>query len=157
MEYTFKKVHTPKDLLISIAVILTGTALFAASGMTGEESFISNRSLWVFVIVCGLLMIIFWKNGYRCCGCGVVLNKNAMDLCNDCKKSIIEFLDGKDVRPTIREGHEGGCVRLEVYYNISASIAYVQLFEYRNYVYEPLTPCLKLPSGKAEQLLATIK
>ncbi|MGN0201488.1 MAG: hypothetical protein ACI399_01105 [Candidatus Cryptobacteroides sp.] len=156
MEYTFKKVHTPKDLLISVAVIAAGSALFVAAGKAGEESFISNKSLWVFVAACGLLMTIFWKNGYRCCGCGVVLKKKAMDLCNDCKKSIIDFLNGEGVNPTIREGHEGGCVRLEVYYNRASSLAYVQLFEYRNYVYEPLTPCVKLPSGKAEQLLAKI-
>ena len=54
------------------------------------------------------------------------------------------------------KGSEGGSVRLDVYYNASAGIAYAQLFDFRNYTYEPETDVIELHSPKAEKLISQL-
>ena len=78
------------------------------------------------------------------------------DLCKCCGASIAEYLNGKDITPQIKKGSEGGSVRLDVYYNASAGIAYAQLFDFRNYTYEPETDVIELHSPKAEKLISQL-
>ncbi|MCQ2171158.1 MAG: hypothetical protein MJZ17_00155 [Bacteroidales bacterium] len=54
MEINFKKVHTGKDLAISTIVLLAGAGLFFV-----------NRGLGICIAVCGLLMLLFYKCGYK--------------------------------------------------------------------------------------------
>lgn len=146
MEINFKRVHTAKDLSISTVVLLAGFGLF----------FI-NKGLGVCIAVCGLFMFLYYKGGYRKNGHGVVLTKKSEDLCKACKPSIMTFLEGMDVKPFIKRGNEGGSVRLDVYYNRADRIAYAQLFEFCNYVYEPVTEIVELTGEKAEELIVSIQ
>ena len=50
MEYNFKKVHTGKDLAISILVLLAGAGLYFL-----------NPGLGICIGACGLLMCLFYK------------------------------------------------------------------------------------------------
>ena len=51
MEYNFKKVHTGKDLAISILVLLAGIGLYFL-----------NPGLGICIGTCGLLMCLFYNN-----------------------------------------------------------------------------------------------
>ena len=145
MEYNFKKVHTGKDLAISTIVLLAGVGLFFV-----------NKGLGTCIAVCGLFMFLFCKGGYKKDGQGVVLQKKSEDLCKCCKSSIADYLAGKDVTPQIKKGNEGGSVRLDVYYNAAAGIAYAQLYDFRNYTYEPETDIVELHSPKADKLISQL-
>ena len=145
MEYNFKRVHTVKDLSISTIVLLAGIGLFFVS-----------KGLGISVAVFGLLRFLIYKGGYKKNGYGVVLTKKSEDLCKACKPSILNFLGGKDVKPVIKKGNEGGSVRLDVYYNRAGSIAYAQLYEFCNYTYEPVTEIVELKGNKAEELIVSI-
>ena len=145
MEINFKKVHTGKDLAISTIVLLAGVGLFFV-----------NKGLGVILAVCGLAMLFLNKGGYKKDGQGIVLQKKSEDLCKCCKPSVVEYLNGKDVTPQIKKGNEGGSVRLDVYYNAAAGIAYVQLFDFRNYTYEPETDVIELHSPKADKLISQL-
>ena len=145
METNFKKVHTGKDLAISSIVLLAGAGLFFA-----------NKGLGVCLAICGLFMFILYKAGYKKDGQGIVLLKKSEDLCKAGKSSIIEYLDGKDVIPQIKKGNEGGSIRLDVYYNTAAGIAYAQLFDFRNYTYEPETGVVELHSPRADKLVSLL-
>ena len=145
MEINFKKVHTAKDLSISTIVLLTGFGLF----------FI-NKGLGICIAVFGLFMFLVYKGGYRKNCRGVVLTKKSEDLCKACKPSITTFLEGKDVKPVIKKGNEGGSVQLDVYYNRADRIAYAQLFEFCNYTYEPVTDIVELRGERAEELIVSI-
>ena len=127
MEINFKRVHTGKDLAISTIVLLAGIGLFFV-----------NKGLGICIAVCGLAMFLIYKGGYRKDGQGIILTKKSEDLCRDCKGSIVEFLSGKDCNPSIRKGNEGGCIHLEMYYNIAEEVAYAQLYDFCNYSYEPV-------------------
>ena len=145
MEYNFKKVHIGKDLAISTIVLLVGAGLFFV-----------NKGLGVCIAAIGLFMFLFYKGGYKKDGRGVILQKKSEDLCKCCKSSIAEYLDGKDVTPQIKKGNEGGSVRLDIYYNAAEGIAYAQLYDFRNYTYEPETDVVELHSPRSEKLISQL-
>ena len=145
MEINFKKVHTVKDLAISTLVLLAGIGLFFV-----------NKGLGITIAACGLAMFLLYKGGYKKDGQGIVLQKKSEDLCKACKPSVVEYLNGKDVTPQIKKGNEGGSVRLDVYYNAAAGIAYAQLFDFRNYAYEPETDVIEIHSPRADKLISQL-
>ena len=145
MEYNFKRVHTVKDLSISTIVLFAGVGLFFVS-----------KGLGICITALGLLRFLICKGGYKKNGRGIVFTKKSEDLCKVCKSSIAGFLGGKDVKPVIKKGNEGGSVRLDVYYNKAESIAYAQLYEFCNYTYEPVTEIVELKGNKAEELIVSI-
>ena len=145
MEINFKKVHTVKDLAISSLVLIAGIGLFFV-----------NKGLGILIAVCGIAMFFLVKGGYKKDGQGIVLQKKSEDLCKACRTSVVEYLNGKDVTPQIKEGSEGGSVRLDVFYNATEGIAYAQLFDFRNYTYEPETDVVELHSPRADKLISQL-
>ena len=145
MEITFKKVHTAKDLIISTLVIIAGVGLYFV-----------NQELGGVIGVCGLLLLVFYKAGYKREGEGILLTKKALDVSHSCRDSLKGFLDGKEVEPQIDTTAIGGIIRLEVYYNADAAIAYAQLFDFSNYTYEAATGIVELRGPKAEKLIRKI-
>ena len=145
MEINFKKVHTVKDLVISAIVLLAGIGLFFV-----------HKGLGITLALCGLAMLFLYKAGYKKDGQDIVLQKKSEDLCKSCRQSILDYLNGKDVTPQIKKGDEGGSVRLDIYYNAAAEIAYAQLFDFRNYAYEPETEVIELHSPKADKLISQL-
>ena len=113
MEYNFRKVHTGKDLAISILVLLAGVGLYFL-----------NQGLGICIGTCGLLMCLFYKAGYKINGKGILLTKEAEDSCKGCGTSRIEVLEGKTRVLAIKQGTEGGCIRLDVYFSKSEKVAY---------------------------------
>lgn len=145
MEINFKRVHTGKDLSISTIVLLSGIGLFFL-----------NKGLGILIAVCGVILLLICKEGYRKDGQGPVLTKKSEDLCKACKNSIVDFLGGKDVTPVIRKGNEGGSVRLDVFFNEAEGVAYAQLYDYCNYIYEPVTEVVELKGDKAAVLIGQL-
>ena len=145
MEYNFKKVHTEKDLIISTIVLLAGIGLFFV-----------NKGLGICIAICGLGMFLIYKNGYRIDGKGTLLEGKSEDICKGCRTSIIEFLNGKDTTPVIKNGDEGGSIRLDVYFNKAGHVAYAQLFDFCNYAYEPATGVVELNGDRADKLITSL-
>ena len=145
MEIKFKKVHTAKDLVISAIVLAAGIGLYFV-----------NVGLGGVVAFCGLLMLLLFKSGNKREGEDTVLQKKAIDVAHSCRESLKGFLDGKDVEPEVEASQNGGIIRLEVYYNESASIAYAQLFDFSNYNYEPATEVIELRGPRAVKLISKL-
>ena len=145
MECNFKKVHTGKDLAISILVLLAGAGLYFL-----------NPGLGICIGTCGLLMCLFYKKGYKINGKGIWLTKESEDICKECRTSIIEFLEGKNPVPVIKQGTEGGSIRLDVYFNKSENVAYAQVYDFCNYDYEPATGIIELDGDRAEKLISLL-
>ena len=145
MDYNFKKVHTGKDLAISSLVLIAGIGLFFV-----------NKGLGILIAVCGIAMFFLFKSGYKKDGQGIVLRKKSEDLCKAYRTSVVEYLNGKDVTPQVKKGSEGGSVRLDVFYNATEGIAYAQLFDFRNYSYEPETDVVELHSPRADKLISQL-
>ena len=145
MEIKLTKVHTTKDLLISAIVMAAGIGLY----------FI-NAGLGILLAVCSVLMLLFYKGGYKREGEDIVLQKKALDVAHTCRDSLKGFLDGKDVEPEVNTSINGGIIRLEVYYNAVSSVAYAQLFDFSNYTYEPVTGIVELRGTKADKIITKL-
>ena len=145
MEYNFKKVHTGKDLAISTIVLLAGAGLFFV-----------NKGLGICIGICGLFMYLVYKGGYKKDGKGILLTRKSEDICKACRTSIVEFLEGKNTVPTIKQGTEGGSIRLDVYFNKDEQVAYAQLYDFCNYTYEPATGIIELKADKADKLISLL-
>lgn len=146
MEIKLKKVHTAKDLIISAMVLAAGIGLYFV-----------NAGLGAVIALCGVLMFVFYKSGYVREGEGIVLQKKALDIAHSCRDSLKGFLEGKNTNPEVNTSPNGGIMRLEVYYNADASIAYVQLFDFVNYTYEPATELVELRGSKVDILIVKIR
>ena len=142
MEITLKKVHTAKDLAISAIVLAAGIGLY----------FI-NAGLGIVIGLCGLLLLLLWKAGFKREGEEILLQKKALDVAHSCRESLKGFLDGKDVEPEVKPNTNGGVIRLEVYYNASEAIAYAQIFDFSNYTYEPATDIIEIRGERAKTLI----
>ena len=145
METIFKKVHTGKDLLISGIITVAGIGLYFV-----------NAGLGGLIAACGILMLLFYKTGYKREGEGIVLKKKALDIAHTCRDSLKGFLEGKDIEPEVKTNISGGVIRLEAYYNADAAIAYAQLFDFSNYTYEPATGIVELRGPRAEKLIGKL-
>ena len=145
MEIKFKKVHTIKDLTLSAILFAAGIGLY----------FI-NAGLGVVTAVCGLLMLLFWKNGHKAEGKDLLLQHKAVDLSKSCRASVLDFLAGKDIIPEFRAGNQGGIIRLEVWYNGTAKTAYARLYDFENYMYVAATGIVELHDARADRLIARL-
>ena len=145
MEIKLRKVHSAKDLTISAIILAAGIGLYFV-----------NAGLGILLVVCGVLMLLFYKGGYKREGEEIVLQKKALDIAHSCRDSLKGFLNGKDVEPEVNTSINGGVIRLEVYYNADASLAYAQLFDFSNYTYEPATGIVELRGPKADKLITKL-
>lgn len=145
MEDNFKKAHIVKDLTISSIVLLAGIALVFV-----------NMGLGIFVAVCGLLMFLFYKKGYRKEGRDATLSMVTKDIGKSGSSALLRFLDGEDCKFEIKEGNDGGTIHMVAYYNKENSIAYVQLFHYVSYISEPMTGVVELTGGRADALFSKL-
>lgn len=145
MEIQFKKVHTAKDLIISALVLAVGVGLYFVNAVLG-----------VFIGACGILMLLFYKAAFKKVGNDTILTKKAIDVASSCRSSLLDYLNGKDVDPEIQQPGAGGVIRLEVYFNKDAGVAYAQLFNFSNYTYEAATEMIELHSPKADKLISKL-
>ncbi|MBQ9192139.1 MAG: hypothetical protein IJ156_00260 [Bacteroidales bacterium] len=60
------------------------------------------------------------------------------------------------MEPEIDTNENGGVVRIEIYYNAGAAVAYAQLFDFSNYTYVPATEIVELRGPRAEKLIAKL-
>ena len=142
MEIQLKRVHTTKDLILSACIEAVGIGLFFL-----------NKGLGGVIFVCGMLMQLVYKGGYKREGEEIILTKKTPELARSCYDTLKDYLDGKDVEPVFKNADGTGMIRLEVYYNAEATVAYAQLFAFSNYSYVEETPIVELRGPRAEKLI----
>lgn len=146
MDIKFKKVHTAKDLTISVLVIAAGAGLYFA-----------NASLGIIVGICGVLLLILYKSGNKVEGQDAVLCKTSKDLALSCRPAVMNFLSGQEEGLELRDAGNGASIRVEAYCNAQAHIAYVQLFDFSNYEYKAVTDMVELNGPRADKFIAKLK
>lgn len=142
MEIKLKRVHTISDLAISAALLVAGAGLFFL-----------NIYLGVFVGICAVFMLIFWKSAFKADGRGTILKKKIVEISQQHRITVLEYLSGKDVEPVLDAPAAGNSSLLEVYYNKTQGLAYAQLFDYSNYKYDKATELVEMHSPRADKLL----
>lgn len=142
MTYNFKKVHTTKDLTVSISLIIIAVALF----------FI-NKDLAICLAALGLFILIIYKSGYKLDDDHSVYVKKSVDLSRDGKESFLNFINGKSDSVAVKEGHEGGSFRVDFYYNRHSPHSYLQMYTFSNYEYQKEGELITLDTDKVMKIL----
>ncbi len=145
MEKNFRRVHTLTNIIVS--------AVFAVAGI---GLFFINAGLGISLIVLGVLLFFLWKSGFRKDGLDTVLTKEAIDVPRSFRQNILDFLEGRADEVEFKEGCEGGCVRIEAFYNKHEQIVFAQLMDFSSYTYQPVGEMTELRGAKAAKLIETL-
>lgn len=145
MEIIFKKVHTTKDFIISGLTLAAGIGLFFAS-----------KGIGVAIMICGLIMLIVYKTGYKIDGIAALLKKSELELCGRNKNHILDFFNGKQHDLEIVCGHDGGTLLLEIWHNKGLQVAYARLSEYKEHTFQPITETIELQKKTTQTLISKL-
>ena len=145
MEKNFRRVHTLNNIIITAVIAVAGIGLFFV-----------NAGLGIALAVVAVLMFFLWKSGFRKDGLDTVFTKEAIDVPRSFRQNIIDFLEGKSDEVEFQEGCEGGCVRIEAFYNKTEQVVFAQLMDFSSYTYQPVGEMVELRGAKAAKFIETL-
>lgn len=131
MEKTFNKVRSTKDIVISAGLAVAGCVLIALPTSA------SINILGFFMIIAGILLFLMLRSGYKEEQSGESYSKTERYFAQAKRAELIEKIASKPQSADISEEDKGNAVRLDVYYSKKTGKAYVQIYEYVPYKYEP--------------------
>jgi len=138
------RVHRVTDIIISAFILAAGAILMKYAP--------SLAWLGITLLFCGVIMVPFYRTGYKLKGIDGIFLKKEYLLPNECKKDISSFVEGKTDDFDINPFHRGGLL-LELYSNKDKSKMYGQLFNYETNVYAPQSALSELNMDKLDILL----
>ena len=133
MEKKFIRVRSTKDVVLSSLITLAGVVLFILDFSIGI------RILGFFMILIGLLLFFTLKSSYKDEETGIKYHKKEryFEGCRRDELSSAISRKNSKCKVDLSEENKGNTLRLDIYYNKQAGKAYMQIFEYVPYRYEP--------------------
>ena len=131
MEKNFIRVRSTKDITISAILTLVGCILVALRTAT------SVNILGFFMIFAGIILVLALRTGYKDSETGAKFSKREKFFAQSMKNEISNAMTTKPESINLSEEDKGNAVRLDVFYSKTSGKAYIQLFEYIPYKYEP--------------------
>ena len=147
MKKEFGRVRSAKDITVFISLIALGAALIlmptgAAVNITG-----------FFLIVAGLILALFMKTGYKDVDTGEMYCKKEHYFQQAMNAVISSAIASRPESVDLSEADKGNAVRLDIYYGKSSGKAYLQLFEYVPYKYEPCSKMYEYQIASVDKLI----
>ena len=133
MEKTFTRVRSIRDIAASSSIITLGALLTALPDSD------SLNILGFVLLVTGLILILVLKSAYRDEETGAKYRKKErfFETCH--RESLTDRISGKTSKVDLSAEDKGNGLRLDIYHSQQTGKAYVQLYEYVPYKYEPCT------------------
>ncbi len=134
MKKKFTRVRSTKDIIIS-SILITGGILFAT--LADSDSLCI---LGFFMIFAGLISGLILKTAYKDEDTGFIYGKKErfFGICH--KETLSDAVtSGKCKSADLSDEDKGNGLRLDIYHSNKAGKAYIQLYEYVPYKYEPCT------------------
>lgn len=147
MEKTFIKVRSVKDIVIFTSLIVLGSVLIALP--TGASINITG----FFLIFAGIVLALVMKTGYKDTETGERYQKKEHYFQQAMNAPISVALESRPESIDLGEAEKGNAVKLDIYYNKASGKAYLQLFEYVPYKYEPCSRMYEHDVVKIEKLI----
>lgn len=135
MEKNFTKVRSTKDIVITSVLIIAGTIMVALPTSTPVNI------LGFFMIFAGIILALALRTGYKDVDTGIKYCKTERFFAQSMREEINRALAGKPDSVNLSEEDKGNGIRLDIYHSKATGKAFIQLFEYVPYKYEP---CSKL-------------
>lgn len=147
MEKTFIRVRSVKDIVISASLIISGSVLVALP--TGAGVNIAG----FFMIFAGLILFVILKSGYKDTETGISYKKKEYYFQQAMNAPISAALASKPESIDLGEANKGNAIKLDIYYSNASGKAYLQLFEYIPYKYEPCSKIYEYSRERIEYLI----
>lgn len=147
MEKTFIRVRSIKDITIFVSLVLAGCILIALPTSTAVNI------TGFFLIFAGLILAFVLKSAYKDTVTGTLYQKKEHYFQQAMNASISAALESKPESIDLGEAEKGNAVKLDIYYSKASGKAYLQLFEYIPYKYEPCSKIYEHPLQKVEKLI----
>ena len=149
MEKNFIRVRSVKDIIISTALTLSGIVLVALPTSIGINI------LGFFMILIGLLLFFTLKNSYKDEETGIIYHKKEKYF-EGCRRDELSSAIARrncKCKVDLSAENKGSTLRLDIYYNKQAGKAYMQIFEYIPYRYEPYSTLYEHEVANVSELI----
>lgn len=147
MENTFVRVRSTKDIVVSVSLVILGSVLVALP--TGAGINIAG----FFMIFGGIILFLILRTGYKNTATGEKFRKTEHYFQQTMNAAISSVLESKPEAIDLAEADKGNAVKLDIYYSRAAGKAYLQLFEYIPYRYEPCSKVYEHDVKRIENLI----
>lgn len=131
MNKEFTRVRSVKDIIISSVLLIGGAVLVALPTAT------SINIIGFFMIFAGIILSLVLKTGYKDNETGVRYCKTERFFAQSMRQDILDAIATKPESTNLSEEDKGNGIRLDIYHSKESNKAYIQLFEYIPYKYEP--------------------
>ena len=147
MEFQFCSVRSAKDLFISLSLIVLGFVFMFLPYGVG----MNIGGFFLFLI--GAIFLFLFKSVYTLNGGKEKYVKREFYFSQEQNHTILKaVLDNPKSIDLSAEG-SGKTIKLNLYYSTEGGKAYLQLFEYVPYEYEPLTAMLEYDVKEVSNLI----
>ena len=147
MEKEFIRVRSAKDIIISASFIIIGSLLLALP--TGA----SINLLGFCMLLGGIVLALALRSDYKDKSNGKRYSKIERFFSQKMRDEIKKAISVKPESVNLTEENKGNGLRLDIYYARSSEMAYMQLFEYTPYKYEPCTMVYEYESSRISKLI----
>ena len=131
MEKTFTRVRSIKDITIFVSLALVGIILTVLP--VGEAASIAG----FFIILAAAILALVLKTGYKDVDTNAKYHKKERYFQQTEHAAITAAIASKPDSVDLSEENKGNAIKLDVYFSKATGKAYVQLFDYVPYTYQP--------------------
>ena len=147
MEKTFTRVHSIKDIVIFISLLILGGILVAVP--TSDAVNITG----FFLIFAGAILALVLKTGYKDVETNVKYFKKERYFQQAMHAAIADAIASKPDSIDLSHENKGNAIKLDIYFSKASGKAYVQLFEYVPYTYQPCSKMYEYELSKVSKLI----
>ena len=147
MEKTFIRVHSIKDIVIFISLLILGSILVAVP--TGDAVNITG----FFLVFAGVILTLVLKTGYKDVETNVKYIKKERYFQQAMHTAIADAIASKPDSIDLSQENKGNAIKLDIYFSKASGKAYIQLFEYVPYTYQPCSKMYEYEISKVGKLI----
>lgn len=131
MEKTFDRVRSVKDIAISALILAAGCICIVLPTSTPVNI------TGFFLIFTGTILFLILRTGYKDISTGERYCKKEWFFSQCEREMIVNAIPSTPHKIDFRNENNGNSIRLDMFYSKDTKKAYLQLFEYVPYKYEP--------------------
>ena len=147
MEKTFIRVRSAQDVAIASILIVSGAILISLPTS-------ASVNITGFLAICaGLGLAIFLKTGYKDAETGHLYHKKERYFQHAMNEEIVSAIAGKPESVDLSKEDQGNSIRLDIYFSKATNKAYIQLYEYIPYSYEPCSNMYEYEISRVDKLI----
>ena len=147
MEKTFIRVHSIKDIVIFISLLILGSILVTVP--TGDAVNITG----FFLVFAGAILALVLKTGYKDVETNEKYIKKERYFQQAMHTAIADAIASKPDSIDLSQENKGNAIKLDIYFSKATGKAYIQLFEYVPYTYQPCSKMYEYEISKVGKLI----